>query len=291
MSGFAIPSLVTDTTLASINRILGRTLAWILVPVCTFLLSDIFWKIYYPDTISGTQSSDITKQLAVREQTNNKSATWDWFRLREPPKPKPIKIARIKGTLFGIVGVGDSGTAMIALDGAAAKIYKVGDEIKEGVFLSRLGSDYVILLRGETEEKLAIKKADNLFVSREETVSEQTSYQEEPPVKYYTPGSVGYLVSKIKEDPLKIGEMVKFETVDAGRYGSGVKVEPVTTAEYDLLTKLNLNAGDIVLGFDRNRVTDIIEDPVSYQKILSGDEFKIQFLREGKLESTLVKME
>ena len=289
MSSFVISSAGSGLPIASINQTLGRIIAWILVPVCTFLLSDIFWKVYYPDTVSMKQSGDIAKQLAVRGQTGNTSTSWEWFKLREPPKPKPVQVARIKATLVGIVGVGESGTAMIALESAAPKLYRVGDEIQEGVFLSRLENDHVILLRGETEEKLAIKKADNLFASSGDT--EAAAYEEEASAKFYAPGSVGDIVSVIKENPLKIGEMIKFETVDTEHYGTGIKIEPITTSEYDLLAKLNLNTDDIVLGIDRNRVSDIMENPASFAKILNADELKIQYMRKGKLESTVVKVE
>ena len=291
MSSLAISSLGSGLPIEAINRTFGRVIAWILVPICTFLLSDIFWKIYYPDTASMKQSDDISKQLAISGEVGNVSTSWEWFQLREPPKPKPVRVARIKATLLGIVGVGESGTAMIALEGKGPKIYQVGDEIQEGVFLSRLGSDYVILLRGETEEKLAIKKADNLFgTSTSMGGTDMASVVEEPP-KFYERGSVGDLASIIKKNPLKIREMVKFETVDVERYGQGFKVEPVTTSEYDLLAKLNLNSGDIVLGIDRNRVSKIMDNPASFARILDSDEFKIQFMRDGKLESTVVKIE
>ena len=285
MSSFVIPSSASGLPIAVINQTLGRIIAWILVPVCTFLLSDIFWKIYYPDTISLEQSGDIGEQLAVRGQAGNTSTAWEWFQLREPPKPKPVQVARIKATLIGIVGVGESGTAMIALAGKAPKIYRVGDEIQEGVFLSRLGNDHVILLRGETEEKLSFVKADNLFSG------DALEGDDSPKSSAAEPPSANAIVSIIKENPLKIGEMVKFETVDTGRYGEGVKVEPGASTEHDLLAKLNLNAGDIVLGIANQRVSDIMADPRAFKRILDEKEFRIQFMREGKLESTVVKMD
>ena len=291
MSSFVISPSLSGLPITAINQGLGRIIAWILVPVCTFLLSDIFWKIYYPDTVSSQQSGDITKQLAVRGQADNASTSWEWFKLREPPKPKPVQAARIKATLLGIVGVGESGTAMIAIEGKNPKIYRVGDEIQEGVFLSSLGSDYVILLRGETEEKLAIKKADNLFSSADTEQASQASHEEEAPIKVYERGSVGDIMSQLKENPLKIGEMVEFETVEAGRYGKGIKIKPVTTSEYDLLAKLNLTPDDIVVGIDRNRVTDIMANPASFEKILDAKELKIQYMREGKLEHAVVNVD
>ena len=292
MSSFVISPSSLNLPITAINQAAGRIITWMLVPLCTFLLSDIFWKIYYPDTASMKQSGDITKQLAVRGQAGNASTSWDWFKLREPPKPKPVQVARIKAILLGIVGVGQDGSAMIALEGSAPKLYKVGDEIQEGVFLSRLGNDHVILLRGETEEKLAIKKADNLFGSSSASggSANMASRVEEPP-KFYERGSVGDLASIIRENPLKIGEMIKFEIADVERFGQGIKVAPITTSEYDLLARLNLNSGDIVLGIDKTRVTDIMADPISFMEMLDSEEFKIQYMRDGKLESTLVKME
>ena len=283
MSSFVIPSSGSSLSIAGINQVLGRVIAWILVPVCTFLLSDIFWKIYYPDEISLEQSGNISEQLAVRGEAGNTSTSWEWFKLRQPPKPKPVQVARIKAVLVGILGSGESGAAMINLENKGPKIYRIGDEIKEGVFLSRLGSDHVILLRGETEEKLAIKKANNLFAS--------TGSGTQAPAKSTPVARTDSIVSVIKENPLKIGEMVKFEKVDTGRYGEGIKVEPGKTTEHDLLAKLNLNPGDIVLGIAKKRVSDIMSNPASFRKILDEKEIRIQYMRGGKLESTVVRMD
>ena len=283
MSSFVIPSSGSSLSIAGINQVLGRVIAWILVPVCTFLLSDIFWKIYYPDEISLEQSGNISEQLAVRGEAGNTSTSWEWFKLRQPPKPKPVQVARIKAVLVGILGSGESGAAMINLENKGPKIYRIGDEIKEGVFLSRLGSDHVILLRGETEEKLAIKKANNLFAS--------TGSGTQAPAKSTPVARTDSIVSVIKENPLKIGEMVTFEKVDTGRYGEGIKVEPGKTTEHDLLAKLNLNPGDIVLGIAKKRVSDIMSNPASFRKILDEKEIRIQYMRGGKLESTVVRMD
>ena len=285
MSSFVIPSSGLSLPTASINKSLGRVIAWILVPVCTFLLSDIFWKIYYPDTISLEQSGDIGKQLAVRGQAGDASTSWEWFKLREPPKPKPVKIARIKATLIGIVGVGENGTAMINVENKGPKIYAIGDEIKEGVFLSRLGNDHVILLRGETEEKLAIKKVNNLFTESAPKAQASASAEAPPPAK-----RTDNVIAVIKENPLKIGEMVEFERVNTGRYGEGIKIEPGMNSEYDLFTQLNLNPGDIVLGIAKQRITDIMDNPSSFRKIMDEKEVRIQYMRDGKLESTVVKI-
>ena len=286
MSSFAIPSSGFSLPTASINKVLARVIAWILVPVCTFLLSDIFWKIYYPDTISLEQSGDISKQLAVRGQAGNASTSWEWFELREPPKPKPVQVARIQATLVGIVGVGEDGAAMINVENKGPKLYRVGDEIKEGIFLSRLGGDHVILLRGETEEKLAFKKMDNLFTAPDPESEAQASAKGAS-----SAADTNNIISVIKKNPLKIGEMVNFQKVDTGRYGEGIKVEPGKISEYDLLAKLNLNPGDIVLGVARKRISDIMNDPASFRKILDEKEIRIQYMREGKLESTVVRMD
>ena len=285
MSSFVISSSGLSLPTANINKVLGRVIAWILVPVCTFLLSDIFWKIYYPDTISLEQSGDIGKQLAVRGQAGGASTSWEWFKLREPPKPKPVKIARIKADLIGIVGVGENGTAMINVENKGPKIYAIGAEIKEGVFLSRLGNDHVILLRGETEEKLAIKKASNLFTDPAPQAQASASV-EAPPTARRTDN----VIAVIKENPLKIGEMVKFERVNTGRYGEGIKIEPGMSSEYDLFTQLNLNPGDVVLGIAKQRITDIMDNPSSLRNIINEKEVRIQYVRAGKLESTVVKL-
>ena len=287
MSSFVISSSGLSLPAASISKVLGRVIAWILVPVCTFLLSDIFWKIYYPDTISLEQSGDIGKQLAVRGKAGNASTSWEWFKLRQPPKPKPVQIARIQATLIGIVGVGETGTAMINVENRGPKIYAIGDEIKEGVFLSRLGNDHVILLRGETEEKLAIKKANNLFTDPAPQAQAEASASTEAPPPARRNDNV---IAVIKENPLKIGEMVKFEKVNTGRYGEGVKIEPGMSSEYDLFTQLDLNPGDIVLGIAKQRITDIMENPSSLRNIINEKEVRIQYIRAGKLESTVVKI-
>ena len=84
--------------------------------------------------------------------------------------------------------------------------------------------------------------------------------------------------------------MVKFEKVNTGRYGEGIKIEPGTSSEYDLLTQLNLNPGDIVLGVAKKRITDIMKNPSSFRQIMDEKEVRIQYIRAGKLESTVVKI-
>ena len=284
MNGLTISSLSPGLPIDALSRTLGRIAAWLLLPVCTFLLSDMFWKVYYPDTLALEQSSNAIGQLG-QPKPSESSASWEWFKLREAPKPKPVKIAKIKADLLGILGVGESGTAMIKLDGKAAKLYKIGAELKEGVFLSRLEHDHVILLRGESEEILALKKRDNLFSEKQQVAAASKGATKSAPAA----GSLPEIVSVIKENPLKISEMVEFETVDTERYGTGVKISPVTTSEYDLLAKLNLYPGDIVLGIARKQVSDIMAKPQDFAKILDSREVKIQYMRDGKLESTVVQ--
>lgn len=280
MNAFGI-SLGWDFINDSLNKNLSRIAAFILLPVCTFLLSDIFWKAYYPDPVSVRQMSDIGKQLAAGNLAANATVTWDWFKLREA-KPKVVVAAKIDAQLIGILGSGRRGVAMIRLPKKAAEAFKVGENVTDGVMLSRLESDHVILLRNNTEEILYLEKKSNLFGDK--------AVRAKPATDSTSPPETPEIARLLREDPLQIARLVHFERVPTERYGDGYKVTPSASAHYDLLADLKLHPGDIVLGVGRNQAIDVATNPRLWSSILRRDTIPIQVLRNGKLERTVVRL-
>lgn len=265
----------------SLNRSLSRVVALILLPVCVFLLSDIFWKVYYPDSVNLGRISDIGKELAEANRGTSASESWDWFKLRVA-KPKAVKPAKINAKLIGILGWGNTGVAMIGLSNKTPQAFRVGQEIQAGVLLSRLGSDHVILLRDNTEEILYLEKPSGLFDGK--------TANNKPTGKVALEAENADITTLLREDPLQIARMVDFERVPTERYGDGYRVTPSDTSNYNLLADLELYPGDIILGVGRNQAVDVASNPRLWDSILRKDTIQIQVLRDGKLERTVVKL-
>ena len=280
MNAFGI-SLGSDFNSDGLNKNLSHIAAFILLPVCAFLLSDIFWKAYYPDSVSAHQMNNISEQLAAADPAAHAAVTWDWFKLRAV-KPKVVVAAKIDAQLIGILGSGKKGSAMISLSKKPAKAFKVGEDVMDGVMLSRLESDHVILLRNNIEEILYLEKKPNLFGNEE--------VRAKPATDSTSPPETPEIARLLREDPLQLAKLVHFERVPTERYGDGYKVTPSDSANYDLLSDLELYPGDIVLGVGRNQAVDIATNPKLWSSILRKNTIPIQVLRNGKLERTIVKL-
>ena len=162
MAGFALGGLssgASGATAEGVNRVLGGVALLLLLPLCFYALAGLFWKIYYPDRVAT--GFDIETPQADVAAAAKPGASWDWFTVYEAPKPKAVP-AKINALLLGVFGVGERGIAMISVNKGKPQNFRIGDEIKDGVVLGKLGQDHVILLRGEREEVLAMKKV-NLF--------------------------------------------------------------------------------------------------------------------------------
>ncbi|ARP84153.1 hypothetical protein CAL12_27300 [Bordetella genomosp. 8] len=64
--------------------------------------------------------------------------------------------APVKVTVLGLISAGDRGAAILAIDGAAPRAYRVGQAIADGVTLAKVESAGVVLDQGGTAIRVAV---------------------------------------------------------------------------------------------------------------------------------------
>lgn len=263
----------------NLNRGLGVLAAVVLLPFCLYSLSGLFWQLYYPDRIAA--AFDIAAPKAGKAAARApKAASWDWFAVREAPKKKAVA-AKINAQLMGVFGVGDEGVAMISVNRGKMQNFRVGDEITDGVVLGKLAQSHVILLRGESEEVLAMKKT-NLFQAK----------QEDGMIVGAGPTGIsrGTVQKMIREQPLQLAQMLKFEATDTSRYGRGMKISARRSENESMLYNMGLIPGDIVIRVNGKNVDHYRKNPNSWRPLLQGGKLRLELVRNGTLQNVTLEL-
>ena len=281
MAGFALGGLssgASGATAEGLNRVFGGVAAALLLPFCLYYLSGVFWKLYYPDRVAT--GLDIAAPQADATASAKPAASWDWFTVYEAPKPKAVP-AKINARLLGVFGVGDRGIAIISISKGKPQNFRVGDEIKDGVVLGKLAQDHVILLRGEREEVLAMKKA-NLFQAEQDDgaligAGERGISRE-------------FVQRMAREQPLRLAQMVRFEPVRNRRYGRGVKITPRRGENESMFYNMGLIPGDVLLKANGVSMEQIQQKPGSWRPLLAGNNVRLELLRNGTLQNVTVNL-
>ncbi len=267
-----------------LNRAFANLVVIVLLPVCFYLLSDVFWKVYYPDPLQP-KSADKTGARAVSRSTQAPAASWDWFVIKEPVKAsKPATVSKLNASLAGVFGVGDKGVAMIKADGGQVKAYRVGDEIKSGIALKRLGLNYVILLRNGEEEELRMK-GGNLF-NREE--APQSAGDDKAAGGVNTVDSE--LAKVIKKEPFKLLDLVRFRQERVPEYGLGYKIIPRGERGEQAINAAGLYKEDMIFLINGRPIVQLPSDPVAMKKLLESEELKIRLLRDGRVMDVTIAL-
>ena len=281
MAGFALGGLssgVSGATAEGVNRFFGAAAVVLLLPFCLYYLSGVFWQLYYPDrVVTGLDIAAPQTDAAVAAKP---AASWDWFTAYEAPKPKAVP-AKINARLLGVFGVGERGIAIISVSKGKPQNFRVGDEIKDGVVLGKLAQDHVILLRGEREEVLAMKKF-NLFQAKQDDgalvgAGERGISRE-------------FVQRMAREQPLRLAKMVRFEPVRNRRYGRGVKITPRRSENESMFFNMGLLPGDILLKANGQSMEQIQQKPDAWRPLLAGSSVHLELLRNGTLQNVTVNL-
>ena len=271
---------ITTETISALNKSIANVMILILLPICVYFISDIFWNWHYSDSnplalpkINVTQSSKKPEQIS--------QAGWDWFQIKETVTKKVASLTKLKAQLKGVIGIGQRGVAFIALDGKKQEPFKVGDMIKEGIVLDRLGIDYVVLLRGEDEELLRIKKI-NLFTQEPEEIAEEVAEVQKQ--------EISRLAEIIKDEPLKLMDIIKFQQIKVKKYGLGYKVLPRTRQQQATFNALGFKNGDVIFTINNKPVVQLATDPNMVSQLLSADNLDIKLLRGQNIENVSVSL-
>ena len=281
MADFTLGGLssgLSASAVENLNRLLSLGAVLVLLPLCFYSLSDVFWKLYYPDRIAT--DFDVATPQADESAAVRSRASWDWFIAREAPKPKAAP-SKINARLLGVFSVGQEGVAIISLDKGKPQSFHVGDEIKDGVVVDKLAQSHVVLLRGEREEILAMKKV-NLFEAK----------QEEGAIIGAGAGGISreYVRRMIREQPLQLAQMIRFEPTDTPRYGLGMRISARRSENESMLFNMGVIPGDILLKANGKSMDHLWKNPDSWRPLLAGKTIRLELLRNGALQNVTIDL-
>lgn len=263
--------------LGGLNHALANFSVLLFLPLAFYFLSNVFWKFYYPDPLHAPPAESAPSKPAERA-ARAPAVVWDWFVVREQRRSKPAEATKLKATLLGVLGIGDRGVAMIRVDGKKTKAYHVGDELKEGTLLSRLGRDHVILLRGDKEEKLSMKKV-NLFEAGGEAAAAPAGGGE--------PRSDA-LAAMLKNEPFDLLRLIRFDQTRIKQHGLGFKVVPRNRKGLEVLADSGFQQGDVVLVVNGRPAIQLASEPAAVRKMLGSGELKVRLFRNGEIKDVTV---
>lgn len=140
-----------------INNVIAMLCTLALIIITASIISKVVWKILDKDA-----SFPLTKVLDNNIETNVLSTLpanlFGILNLTEKPNHSKIENTRLNLILVGILSKQENPSVIISKEGGKEKIYKINDLITPNTTLKEIFSQYVILDRNGSIEKLEIKR-------------------------------------------------------------------------------------------------------------------------------------
>ena len=136
--GFAAISFLEKVSFASLklfNKILSRLVAIALLILVFYYASKLFWYITYPQSFISSFRPLIHEAPKKATQVRN----WSWFRDTAVAARKKAVKSNINARLLGVISQGEEeGVALVSVNNAPVKMFRINDELVPSIFLLRL---------------------------------------------------------------------------------------------------------------------------------------------------------
>lgn len=270
-------------------------LSWpVFVPlllVFVYYATSLFWQITYP---AGFVAGVLPPAGAERVERKAAARAWNWFADTSPVKraPPPVKHSPLEGRLVGVIAMGEKrGMAMIELKKKKAAIFRVGDEVEEGLVLKVVQSDRVTLQRGEQSEVLELQRATKGSKRREPPAPKPAPapVAEKPPAPAPAPRPQNRDEYKkaLKERPIRLMSMVNFKRVDTDN-GPGFSLTPKTDEDLELFQSFGLEPGDVLLSANGAGAMDLPSSPKLWKSLVRAESYTLRVSRGGVEEQIVI---
>lgn len=255
-----------------------------MLPICFYLALGLFWQLYQADSfVQSLKYVPPANSLAQAEKSSQR--IWSWFATATVKKAKPVEVSKLDAKLIGILGIGDRGFAMISMKKKPTEAFKVGDVISEGLSLKTLGLDYVVLIHGNKEERLQMKKI-NLFkkLTATEKKEEVTAQKESDQ------NNVREWANSLKRDPLELLKVLNFRQTKVAEHGIGYKIRAINEKAIETLRTAGLQDGDILFVANGKPILQLAGNPANLGSLLDGDKLVIRLLRAGVIKDVTISI-
>ena len=94
----------------------------------------------------------------------------------------------------------------------------------------------------------------------------------------------------IREQPLRLAQLVRFEPVRNRRYGRGFKITPRRSENETMFYNMGLIPGDVLLKANDQSMEQLEQKPGSWRSLLTGQSVRLELLRNGVLQNVTVNL-
>lgn len=281
------------SSLRFVNNFAGQTLFFVLLLPFFYYSSSLFWQLAYPEGYSPS-----VMKVAEGEKRKEKSQprAWSWFLDTTPaPVVEQAKQSELNAKLVGVITKGEGkGIAMIQVKSDPTKLFRVGDEVVQAVFLDSVHSDHVTLRRDDQFEVLALKKMGGAGaeapepapVAAKKVKKEAKKKPEKKPVRA---DSADEYKKMIREKPIRLIEMVQFKHYEDEEHGSGFELSPRDEEHKILFDSLGIESGDVLLSANDAKSDKLAMSPKTWKSLLRAKQIKLKLLRGGVVQEVVIE--
>ena len=212
-----------------------------------------------------------------------------------PPPQKPAEPVRL--TLYGTIASDDPdmSLAVVAVKGAKPEIYRVHDELQQGVVLKSVDAWSVVVSAGGEDQVIRMIEVSQL-PDRPVPPMPSASRNRGPATASERRISEPDVVEKLQEyrealgsNPLSLMDKLRAYPVQRGGEPYGIRVRPGT--DRALLGQIGLRSGDILIALNGVPLHDVKNLPDVITQLKSQSEFSVEIERAGKRQELRVVMD
>lgn len=205
---------------------------------------------------------------------------------RSPETETDAPETQLDLTLMGVYSSGETGgLAIIATGGGPEKVYAVDDTIAGNARITGIFDDRVVLRRDGRPETLRLELAKD--------AAGETDRQAEPSSGEEDEGGIveraRALREKVRQNPLELSRMVRFEPYVEDGELVGFRIEP-RTEEAQLLEEAGIRPSDVVTRVNGIALNDREQGDRALRELRDADTINVTILRDGRSEQLSIPL-
>jgi type II secretion system protein C len=262
-----------------INNILALVCTLALIVIAASIISKVVWQIIDKEAsfpISKAFSNDVDTGSSLSLPEN----LFGSLKSTEKINHSKIEITRLNLVLIGILSGQENSSVIISKDGAKEKIYQINDLITPNTVLKEIFSQYVILDRNGSIEKLEIRreKMDSLYTDT--PLSFKITQTNKLKLKNY--------LKDLKKNPDNLFDILSVEPNFINGKLRGFIIAP--GPEKTLFKELGFQKNDIIININNTDLNNLSE-AIKLRDILVEEKiFNITIDRKGLTKFLIINL-
>ena len=262
-----------------INNVLALVFTLALIIIAASIISKVIWQILdkdssFPITNALTSNFDTAPSLPVPLNL------FGVLNSGEKPNHSKIETTRLNLTLVGILSGQENPSVIISKEGEKEKIYQINDLITPNTILKEVFSQYVILDRNGSIEKLEIKR-EKIDVSYTNNASDfKISQPNKLKLKNY--------LKDLKTNPEDLFDVLSVQPNFVNGKLRGFIIAP--GLEKELFKSLGFEKNDIIININNSDLNNLTEAIKLREILVETKIFNITIDRKGQTKFVTINL-